>query len=322
MSTFQNYKNQFETYLRKEYKSSKPQSLYEPVNYILNIGGKRFRPVLILLTADTLGKISDQTLQAALGIEIFHNFTLLHDDIMDSARLRRGKLTVHEKYNTNTAILSGDVMLIQATQYITDLAEQTGMSDILNMYLNTAREICEGQQYDMDYEKSHIVSLAEYLEMIRLKTAVLLGLSMYIGARLSNKDREQALVLFDYGTEAGVAFQVWDDYLDVFGNRNTGKQTAGDIFNKKETYLIIQLRKKLNEDELEEFNLIWSGVVGEKDCERIIELMEKYKIDKETKAFSRDRLQQAIDQLENKLPHPDNYRPIISFTKSFITRDH
>jgi geranylgeranyl diphosphate synthase type II len=320
MSNYQKYKDQFESFLKEAYASGQPKSLYEPVKYILHLGGKRFRPVLLLMTCDALGEVSNNALRTALGIEIFHNFTLMHDDIMDNAKLRRGAKTVHEKFNTNAAIISGDVMLIQATQYLSEVAADMEHHDLLSLFLQTAKEICEGQQYDMDFEEMEEVKLDQYLEMIRLKTAVLLGFSMYAGARLAQLSREQSQLLYQYGVDAGIAFQIWDDYLDVFGSDQTGKQKAGDIYNKKETYLIIQLKALMDENDRKDFDQYWNGDITSTDCNEIISLMKKYDIDGRTQRFSQGKMNEAVEQLNGKMTKPERVASIVDFTQQFISR--
>lgn len=320
MQDYNFYREQFENYLLKYSLSGKPPSLYEPVDYIMSLNGKRFRPVLVLMAANCYGEISEPVLKTALGIEVFHNFTLVHDDIMDNAHLRRGGLTVHEKYDANRAILSGDVMLIKASSLINEASTATQMPDLMQLYLQTAREICEGQQYDMDFERKEIVELEDYLEMIRLKTAVLLGYSLFAGARLAGLSPEKSRALYDYGAKAGVAFQIWDDYLDVFGSFETGKQKAGDIYNKKETFLIIKLKKALTDEDEKEFSELWGKDISSNECERIIQLMKKYKIDKLADEFCRDTLNTATQQLKNSLQQSHVCQPLIDFTRQFIQR--
>lgn len=218
---------------------SAPGRLYDPVRYMLGIGGKRMRPVLVLLGCDVFGKAPTLALDAALGIEVFHNFTLLHDDIMDQAPLRRSVPTVHAKWNPAIAILSGDVMFVKACELVSSVPPQH-IKSCLDLFLKTAREVCEGQQMDMDFESEQNVTIDRYLEMIRLKTAVLLGASLKIGAVIGGADSESAAHLYDFGTNLGMAFQLQDDILDVYGDADKfGKQTGGDILSNKKTYLLL-----------------------------------------------------------------------------------
>lgn len=217
-----------------------PQGLYAPIAYTLSLGGKRVRPALTLMACNLYTDELDKAIRPALAIEVFHNFTLLHDDIMDKATLRRGKPTVHLKWNDNTAILSGDVMQIAAYILISE-APAPVLKPVLNLFSRTAVEICEGQQYDMEFEQRDDVSTDEYLEMIRLKTAVLLGCALKTGALIGGADQEDADNLYAFGEQIGIAFQLMDDILDVYGDEKTfGKKIGGDILSNKKTYLLLQ----------------------------------------------------------------------------------
>lgn len=216
-----------------------PVGLYEPIGYILALGGKRIRPALVLLANDMFGGNLKEAAPAALALEVFHNFTLLHDDIMDKAPIRRGKPTVHIKWNDNTAILSGDTMLIEAYKLLAQVPERH-LKATLDIFSKTACEICEGQQYDMEFEKRQTVSVPEYMEMIRLKTAVLLGMALQVGAGLADAPKADIEELYQFGINIGLAFQLKDDYLDVYGNEKTfGKAIGGDILCNKKTYMLI-----------------------------------------------------------------------------------
>lgn len=218
---------------------STPAALYDPVDYILHLGGKRIRPLLTLMAAEAAGADLEQALPAARAIEVFHNFSLVHDDIMDEAPLRRGKATVHEKWDSNTAILSGDVMLVLAYEALNAYPSPLFKS-LTQLFSKTAREVCEGQQYDMDFPHQATVSQAQYLEMIRLKTAVLLGCALQMGAMIGGLSSQESQPFYDYGILLGLAFQLQDDYLDAFGDPATfGKQVGGDIIENKKTMLYI-----------------------------------------------------------------------------------
>ena len=220
-----------------------PKGLYQPIDYVLSMGGKRIRPVLTLLACNLFTDDIEPAIDPALGIEIFHNFTLLHDDIMDRADVRRGKMTVHKKWNDNTAILSGDVMQITAYKYIAN-APAMQLKQTLDLFSKTAAEICEGQQYDVEFENQDDVLAEQYLEMIRLKTAVLLGCALQIGAWIGGADNKTAQLLYDFGINVGLAFQLKDDLLDVYGNEESfGKKIGGDILCNKKTYLLIHALK-------------------------------------------------------------------------------
>ena len=227
----------------------KPSQLYEPISYHMALGGKRVRPVLVLMACDAMGGDSANALDAALGLEMFHNFTLLHDDVMDNADVRRGRTTVHRRWNDNTAILSGDTMLTIATQHIA----RCNLWPVMDLFNTTAIEIYEGQQWDMDYENRNDVSVEEYINMIRLKTSVLLGCALKMGALIAEADEQQANLLYEAGVNMGLAFQLRDDVLDVWGDPETfGKEIGGDIMNNKKTYLLINTMQLATGDDADE----------------------------------------------------------------------
>jgi geranylgeranyl diphosphate synthase type II len=223
--------------------SRHPQSLYLPIHYILSLGGKRIRPALMLMACNLYCEEIEKAIKPTIGMEIFHNFTLLHDDLMDESDKRRNQLTVHKKWNPNTAILSGDAMLILAYQFIGE-TEPSFLNPILDLFTQTALEICEGQQYDMEFESRQDVSDDEYIEMIRLKTAVLLACCLQSGALIGGASEEDANKLYQFGINLGLAFQLQDDLLDTFGDAQTfGKNIGGDILCNKKTFLLVQTMK-------------------------------------------------------------------------------
>lgn len=225
----------------------KPESLFDPVRYILSIGGKRLRPLLTLLAADMYGVDPMVAVEPALAVEIFHNFSLLHDDLMDQADMRRGMPTVHRKWNANSAILSGDAMMIESYRHMVNVPQHL-LPQVLHIFSNMAMDICKGQQYDMDFESRLNVNEEEYLEMIRLKTAVLLGSALKIGAILAEAPPADADLLYRYGVHIGIAFQLKDDLLDVYGDPITfGKKIGGDILANKKTYLLIKALQNADE---------------------------------------------------------------------------
>jgi len=224
-----------------------PHHLYQPVQYILSLGGKRVRPALMLMACNLYNEAVEKAVRPAIGMEIFHNFTLLHDDLMDKADKRRHQLTVHKKWNENTAILSGDAMLILAYHFVAD-TKQPLLKSVLDIFTTTALEICEGQQYDMDFEQCPEVSEEEYIEMIRLKTAVLIGCCLKSGALIGGASDEDANKLYQSGIYIGLAFQLQDDLLDVFGDPQTfGKNIGGDILCNKKTFLHIQMMNRASD---------------------------------------------------------------------------
>jgi len=262
MQKIETYQKLFIDDLNKYAVDKEPNNLYEPINYILKLGGKRLRPVLTLMTAEVFGSEANLALDAALSVEVFHNFSLIHDDIMDDAPLRRGKQTVHEKWDLNTGILSGDAMLILAYQLFENYDSEKFQS-LAKLFSKTALEVCEGQQYDIDFEMRNDVTIPEYLKMIEYKTAVLVGAAMKMGAIVAGASQTDQEGIYDFGRFLGIAFQLQDDYLDAFGNPETfGKQVGGDILENKKTYLYLKtlelgselqqnlLIKTINNDEI------------------------------------------------------------------------
>ncbi|WP_295772540.1 polyprenyl synthetase family protein [uncultured Mucilaginibacter sp.] len=226
-----------------------PAELYEPITYILSIGGKRMRPALLLMACDMFGGDVKKAISPALAIEVFHNFTLVHDDIMDNAPLRRGQATVHEKWNPNTGILSGDVMLVEAYKLMMQVDDSI-LRQVLEIFSNTAIGVCEGQQFDMNFEQQTHVQIDDYINMIRLKTAVLLGGALNIGALIGGASAEDAKLLYTFGEQLGIAFQLQDDILDVYGDpEKFGKQVGGDIISNKKTFLLIKALELAGESE-------------------------------------------------------------------------
>lgn len=231
-----------------------PERLYEPIRYIMSLGGKRIRPVLTLMAADLFKGDIQEAMPAALAIETFHNFTLIHDDIMDNAPLRRGKQTVHEKWGVNNAILSGDVMMVEANKHLSMLNNEV-LKDALNTFNATAQGVCEGQQLDMEFEGQETVSITDYINMIRLKTAVLVGGAMKLGAQVAGASAAEAEQLYEFGENLGIAFQLQDDILDVYGDPDKfGKQVGGDIIANKKTLLLLKLKELASENDLLELS--------------------------------------------------------------------
>lgn len=240
MSIIEKYQDDFSQFLKENVTQQNPATLYQPVHYILNLGGKRIRPVLTMLSCDIFGTDYKKARFAALAVEIFHNFSLVHDDIMDKAPLRRGKATVHTKWNLNTGILSGDAMLILAYQYF-ERYEPLIFKELAVIFGKTALEVCVGQQFDLDFEERQEVSIEEYLKMIEYKTAVLVGAALQMGAVVAEASAENQQIIYNFGVALGIAFQLQDDYLDTFGDAKTfGKKIGGDILENKKTILYIK----------------------------------------------------------------------------------
>lgn len=252
-----------------------PKGLYAPVEYVLSMGGKRIRPVLMLMAYNLYQEDVTRIYAPATGIEVYHNYTLLHDDLMDRADRRRGKETVHKVWNDNTAILSGDAMLVLAYQFMAE-CPQSFLKEVIDLFSLTALEICEGQQMDMEFEERNDVTEEEYLEMIRLKTAVLLAASLKIGARLGGASEEDAGRLYDFGMQIGVAFQLKDDFLDVYGNPEVfGKNIGGDILCNKKTYMLIKALEHAGPGQREQLNA-WIDAKDFQPAEKIAAVTHLY----------------------------------------------
>jgi geranylgeranyl diphosphate synthase type II len=258
MHSIHQYQEFISDYLQSQSKNKEPKNLYEPIHYILQLGGKRMRPILTLMSAEVFDTDYAKALPAALAVEVFHNFSLVHDDIMDAAPLRRGNVTVHEKWDINTGILSGDAMLILAYQYFEEY-EPTIFRALAKLFSKTALEVCEGQQWDVDFESRSDVTIPEYLKMIECKTAVLVAAAMKMGAIIAETSDENANLIYDFGLNLGLAFQLQDDYLDAFGNPETfGKQVGGDIIENKKTYLYLKAMEFASPNEKEELVHLFS----------------------------------------------------------------
>ena len=259
MRSIYQYQEFISDYLQSNLHLTKePKNLYEPIEYILALGGKRMRPVLTLMSAEVFDVDYKLALPAALAVEVFHNFSLVHDDIMDDAPLRRGNETVHEKWNINTAILSGDAMLILAYQYFEKYNTEV-FRELAKLFSKTALEVCEGQQWDVDFETRDNVTIPEYLKMIEYKTAVLVAAAMKMGAIVAETSKENADLIYDFGLNLGLAFQLQDDYLDAFGDPETfGKQVGGDIIENKKTYLYLKAIAFSNENQRDQLLHLFS----------------------------------------------------------------
>jgi geranylgeranyl diphosphate synthase type II len=258
MHSIQHYQEFVLEYLKAQHCVREPKNLYEPIHYILELGGKRMRPVLTLMSAEIFDSEYTKALPAALAVEVFHNFSLVHDDIMDDAPLRRGNATVHEKWNINTGILSGDAMLILAYQYF-EHYEPIIFRDLAKLFSKTALEVCEGQQWDVDFETRSDVTIPEYLKMIEYKTAVLVAAAMKMGAIVAQTSAENGDLIYDFGLNLGLAFQLQDDYLDAFGDPATfGKQVGGDIIENKKTYLYLKAIEFASSEEKDQLLQLFS----------------------------------------------------------------
>ena len=270
----------FEHYLRDHPPSGYPDSLYAPMRYINQMGGKRIRPVLLLMGYNMWSDDVTRALPAAMAVEFFHNFSLMHDDIMDEAPLRRGKETVHQYFGRNKAILSGDAMLIMCFHFLLEAGKEKHIADqLMKLMIATSLEICEGQQLDMDFEERDDIDKEEYLEMIRKKTACLLGLSLQIGAILAGASTADAELLYHFGQNMGMAFQIKDDFLDAFGDEKlTGKQSGGDILQGKKNFLYVLTANEIGADLQEDFKQTYAAVHSREGLDNVIMLFKKYHI--------------------------------------------
>ncbi|THD69118.1 polyprenyl synthetase family protein [Robertkochia marina] len=294
MKSIEAYREVFSEYLNSKISRKEPINLYDPMNYIMNLGGKRLRPTLTLVTADLFGGNHRHALDAALAVEIFHNFSLVHDDIMDDAPLRRGHATVHEKWDVNTAILSGDAMLILAYQLFESYEPET-FQKLAKLFSKTAIEVCEGQQYDVDFENRDDVTIDEYLKMITYKTAVLLGASLKMGAIIAGASDREAQAIYDFGINLGIAFQIMDDYLDAFGDQASfGKQVGGDIIENKKTFLYLKTLEHLSPADAKQLTDLYS--ITPEDPEDKVRSVKELVVS----SGAADLTQQAIEKYTNK----------------------
>lgn len=268
------------------YSEKQPQELYLPIKYSLELGGKRLRPALLLLANDLFDGKPEDAINAALSIEIFHNFTLVHDDIMDNAPLRRNHPTVYKKWNTNIAILSGDVMFVQSLQFLAK-SNPVHLPELLNLFNSTAIDVCEGQQLDMNFEQLDNVTIEEYIKMIELKTAVLLAASLKIGAILGNAKPEDANHIYEFGKNLGIAFQLMDDVLDLYGDpKKFGKQIGGDVLANKKTYLLLKAKELAKNDLKKELDFCLNSSVLDRESKvkRVTKIFDSLKIKQKAEA--------------------------------------
>lgn len=301
----------------------KPNELYEPIRYILNLGGKRLRPVLTLLAADAYGNWQ-QAIPQALSVEIFHNFTLVHDDIMDNAPLRRGKETVHEKWDVNRAILSGDAMLIQAYMQLVK-CKQEHIAALMDAFNKVALEVCEGQQFDVNFEESSAIVEEQYIEMIKLKTSVLLGAALQFGAVVSNAPEEDQQHLYDFGVKLGIAFQIKDDWLDVYGDpEKFGKQVGGDILANKKTLLMIHALETAQSDQLNELNKwISTSNKPQQKVKEVTQLFTHLGAGEKAKEVMNRYYEDSLKSLENCRAMPSSKKANFeTFANWLMERDH
>jgi len=323
MQTIEYYVKEFNSYLEENIKSVPAVKLYDPMVYIMGFGGKRLRPALTLMTTALFDKDYKEAFSAAMAIEVFHNFSLVHDDIMDKAPIRRGRETIHKKWDINTGILSGDAMLITAYRYLENYSGKNFKS-MVQLFSKSAIEVCEGQQYDMDFETRDDVTIAEYLKMIEFKTAVLLAAAIKMGALVAEAPLAEQDMLYEFGRNLGIAFQLQDDYLDAFGNPESfGKQNGGDIIENKKTFLYLKTKELCNSEELKELDHLFSLKPADPTTKiRIVkELFETSGAAEESKMAIESYTRKAFDYLDN-LPIDEGRKFVLrNFGEHLINRE-
>lgn len=300
-----------------------PQNLYDPLRYFLTLGGKRIRPLLTLMSAELFGNDRSNVIHQAKAIEMFHNFTLIHDDIMDQAPLRRNMQTIHKKWNENTAILSGDVLLILAYQSLMRNLSAKHCRPVFDLFNKTALDVCNGQQMDLDFEKRSDVSIHEYIEMIRLKTSVLLGCALQIGAICSNAEEKDSALIYQFGQELGIAFQIQDDILDLYGNPDkTGKETGGDVVANKKTILHLSAQTRASKSQLQVMKQLGTESDSKRKIDLTIELYDHLNI----KAHCEEMVQQyhfsAMEALNGINVSDAAKSTLVSLAESLMLREY
>ena len=299
MNVFNKYQKIINSRIKDINVKGQPEELYDPINYILNLKSKRVRPTLSLLSYSIFSKNINEIVKPAIALEFFHNFTLIHDDIMDNANIRRGEKTVHNKWNNNIGILSGDLLMIFAYKMLEGI-DKNIIVNTLERFNEIAIKVCEGQQFDMNFENQEMISESEYIKMITLKTAVLIGFSLELGGLIANQKKIVSDKLYKAGEKIGISFQLMDDYLDVFGNSEFGKKIGGDISSNKKTYLMIKLLEHAEDSDKKIINnLLSNRKENTTKVKKITEYMIKYKIDELTKKIMNEFFLEGVTILES-----------------------
>lgn len=320
MHSFLELSKLFEEKFNTRHFPSHTESLYDPAQYILGIGGKRIRPVCVLLGNELFDDITADAYNAATAIELFHNFSLIHDDIMDKAPVRRGMETVHIKYGESTALLAGDVMFVKAYEYLNKI-EPHNLQKVLHLFNITAAQVCEGQQLDMDFEKRDTVSFDEYVNMITLKTSVLVAASLQLGAILGGAGTASQQHLYEFGKNLGIAFQVQDDYLDAFGDpEKFGKQIGGDILANKKTFLMIHALEVATGTDKEALLALLSSNPADK-VQRVLDIFRKCKVDEWAKQLKENYYQTALQHLEDTAVVSVRKKPLLELAAYLMVRE-
>lgn len=321
MKSFEALSQLFMEHFSIEHFPAQPQSLYEPNRYFLKLGGKRIRPVLCLMGNELFEEINPDAWQVANAIELFHNFTLIHDDIMDKAPLRRGMQTVHEKFGSSTALLAGDVMLVVAYEYLNKISGKYSFA-INHLFNQTAKEVCEGQQLDMDFEKQKEVHFDAYLHMINLKTSVLLAASLKMGAIIGGAGERNQNLIYEFGRKLGLAFQVQDDYLDAFGDpQKFGKQLGGDIKSNKKTFLLIHTMETVPGTQSEELQQLLQ-TDNEDKVNEVLSIYRACKVDEWARELKEKYIQEAFAHLEDIAVLNKRKEPLKQLARYLIHRDY
>jgi geranylgeranyl diphosphate synthase type II len=321
MHSFESLSDKFNQYFSKRHFPNRPASLYDPADYFLGLGGKRVRPVICLMANELFGEISEDAFAVAAAIELFHNFTLIHDDIMDKAPLRRGMQTVHEKYNESTALLAGDVMLVVAYEYLNKV-DKHYLQRIIQLFNKTAREVCEGQQLDMDFEQKQSIVFDEYIEMIALKTSVLIASSLQLGAVLGGSGPGNQERLYAFGKNLGIAFQVQDDYLDAFGDPTKfGKQVGGDILANKKTFLLIHALESGSASQVQELTDLMHSNPPDK-VQRILTIFRNCGVDKWAFDLKEKYISNALQYLEDAAIVSVRKQPLQKLAQFLVQREY
>lgn len=321
MFSFSELSKQFEEKFSQRHFPEAPATLYNAAEYILEIGGKRIRPVSVLMGNELFDEINPDAWQVATAIELFHNFSLIHDDIMDQAPLRRGLPTVHTKYGASTALLAGDVMFAQAYDYLTRI-NPAYIQKIIKLFNTTSKQVCEGQQLDMDFEQMKQVQFSAYESMIILKTSVLLAASLQLGAILGGAGDRNQYHIYEFGKNLGIAFQLQDDYLDAFGDPTKfGKQVGGDILANKKTFLLIHTLEVANTIQKEQLQVLLNSNDADK-VSRMLQLYQDCKVDEWVKQLKEKYYQTALNHLEDIAVLSDRKKPLLELAQFLLVRDY
>ncbi len=325
MQTLNQFQRLFDEYLVNNSFGEQPSELYKPVSYIMALGGKRLRPLILMLGYSVFDSKVENSLPAAMAIEVFHNFTLMHDDIMDNASLRRGKPSVHEKFGLNSGILSGDVMLAQSYRFLLLTSDQSKIPKLMEHFTKMAIEVCEGQQMDMNFENQVEVSIQDYLKMIELKTSVLVGCALRLGALLGGAKEKDAEHLYEFGRNLGIAFQIQDDILDTFGDpEKFGKKPGGDIIQNKKTILVLKALELADTQRKQELSSIYSDFKGtdEEKITRVKQLFDELNVRRVTEELMASYEKTANKALNNVLAPEDKKQLLREFASGLMKREY